>query len=125
MMSFTRDIEQQVDTRTFLLFLDDEREPRTPRDWVVARNFLDAVSLCVLRGPDYISFDHDLGDGPTGYHFAKWLVERDLDHPGFIPPGFDYNVHSANVVGRANIEGLLDGYLAARRRSRAIRIQWR
>ena len=96
------------------MFLDDEREPKTPGVWAVARNFEDAVSLCVPLAPDYISFDHDLGDGPTGYDFAKWLVERDLERPGFIPAGFEFNVHSANVVGRANIEHLLSNYLKQR-----------
>jgi hypothetical protein len=98
----------------FRIFLDDEREPKTAGCWAVARNFDDAVSLCVPVAADYISFDHDLGDGPTGYDFARWLVDRDLEQPGFIPANFSYNVHSANVVGRANIEGLLDGYLKQR-----------
>ena len=97
------------------MFLDDEREPKTGRDWTIARSRDAAVALCNYFGcPAYISFDHDLGEGPTGKDFAAWLVEQDLDRPGFIPAGFEFNVHSANVAGRANIEGLLESYLASR-----------
>jgi hypothetical protein len=98
------------------LFLDDERSPRTERDWVIARTHEAAAALCRAKGcPAYVSFDHDLGDGPSGHDFAHWLIERDMDEPGFIPAAFDFNVHSANVVGRANIEGLLSLYLGLRK----------
>jgi hypothetical protein len=97
------------------LYLDDERNPRTARDWVVARDQEEAVTAVALLGcPSYISFDHDLGEGGTGYDFARWLIHRDIYEPGFIPTAFDFNVHSANVVGKANIEGLLSGYLKQR-----------
>ena len=98
----------------YQLYLDDVRDPK-PGPWMVVRDFDSAIGICEKMGcPSYISFDHDLGDGPSGFDFASWLVERDLDEPGFIPRHFEYNVHSANVVGRANIEGLLDGYLRQR-----------
>lgn len=99
------------------LFLDDERDPKTARDWIIVRDYEQACQACAalgLRGPDYVSFDHDLGDGPTGYDFAKWLIENDISKPGWLPADFDFNVHSANIVGRMNIEGLLNNYLAFR-----------
>jgi len=68
-----------------------------------------------LGWPEWISFDHDLGDNvPTGYDLAHWLVEQDLDL-SIMPAQFAYQVHSANPVGAANIQGLLDGYLRHKR----------
>ena len=40
------------------------------------------------------------------------MVERDLHKKGgWIPKNFTYDVHSANLVGKKNIVGLLDNYL--------------
>jgi hypothetical protein len=51
---------------------------------------------------DYISFDHDLGDGkPTGYDLAK-AIERYAYVGKMKKIGWD--IHSANPVGKANIE---------------------
>lgn len=98
---------------TYSLYLDDIRNPTTDRDWVVARDFAQAVDIVCKNGyPSFCSFDHDLGDEvPTGHDFAKWLVERDLEHHD-MPDDFGYNVHSANPPGAANIKGVLDSYMA-------------
>jgi len=45
------------------------------------------------------------------FDFAKWLIERDMDVSD-MPADFSFNVHSANPVGSANIQGLLDSYLS-------------
>ena len=66
--------------------------------------------------PDFISFDHDLGIDeneqllPSGYDFAKWIIESDLDGVISISSTFRYKVHSQNPVGKKNITELLDGY---------------
>lgn len=106
------------------LFLDDERLPATTDDRVfIARDFDSAVALVLSRTycqcPTFISFDHDLGpDSLTGYDFAKWLVEKDLDKDGeFIPKDFYFCVHSQNPVGKENIEKYLEGYLNARHKT--------
>lgn len=99
------------------VFLDDIRTPPEKGVWITVRNAETAQKFCRVFGcPSVISFDHDLGeDKLTGFDFAKWLVERDLDHAGaFIPKDFDFKIHSANPVGAANIEGLLRPYLAQR-----------
>lgn len=100
---------------TYRLFLDDEREP--PDDggsWVVARSYREAISIMITREevPYLISFDHDLGEGRTGYDLAKWLVETDLWYGGkYLATNFRFVVHSQNPIGKQNIEGLLSGYL--------------
>lgn len=95
----------------YRLFIDDIREPPSS-DWIVARTSTEAIALIERDGcPREISFDHDLGGDDTAMRLAHWLVSRDLDEPGFIPFDFRYYVHSANPVGRANIDGLMSEYL--------------
>lgn len=63
--------------------------------------------------PSYISFDHDLGDfdsegnEKTGYDCAKWLVDYCLDNNLDLPKWY---VHSGNIVGKENIEFLLNNF---------------
>lgn len=99
------------------LYLDDIRIPKA-NDFIIVRSFQEAIKYIEeFDIPHYISFDHDLGVDendfllPTGYDFAKWLVEMDLDGIYKFPAGFEYNVHSANPIGKHNIESLLDNYL--------------
>jgi hypothetical protein len=121
------------------LFLDDIRDPLpmflgelAKLDWVVMRTCEDAIQHCKNHGlPDRIAFDHDLGwdtlptiegsfliaapdegkELPSGYDFAKWLVEFDLDGTHEIPKNFKWTIHSSNPVGKANIDGLLTSYM--------------
>ena len=51
----------------------------------------------------FISFDHDLGSGYTGYDMAKYIVEYNLQLDGFT-------VHSMNPVGSKNIIEILNRY---------------
>jgi hypothetical protein len=97
------------------LFIDDIGVPLAP-DWVIARTSFEAITVLKARGcPFEISFDHDLGGDDTAMVVAKELVSKDLDAGGgFIPTDFAYSVHSANPIGKANIEGLLEAYLRQR-----------
>jgi len=102
--------------RRYWMFLDDIRQPPKVMNirWVVVRSFEQAVAYVEKNGMPYkISFDHDLGDNvPTGFDFAKWLVNRHLDGTDLLLDNFKYVVHSANPPGAANIKGLLDNFLA-------------
>lgn len=98
----------------YLLFLDDERFPQGYLPlWTIARSVAEAQTIIAEQGwPRFISFDHDLGaDVATGMDFARWIVDQDLDH-AVLPSEFDFAVHSANIVGGANIEQLLRSYLS-------------
>lgn len=109
---------------TWNLFLDDERfPPNDGREWVIARTCADATLEVLHRGfPSYISFDHDLGENQkTGHDFAKVLVENDIisgkketREMYKFSKDFSFYVHSQNPIGKANIEGLLNGYLKHR-----------
>ena len=99
------------------LYLDDIRNPKSD-EFMIVRSFEEAVKFVENNQiPEYISFDHDLGTDingwllPTGYDFAKWLIEMDLDNIYQFPNNFQYNVHSANPIGKHNIETILDNYL--------------
>ena len=98
---------------TWRLFIDDERFPAAgfPEDeWFIARDFNEACALVAKMGmPDFISFDHDLGDGPSGAAFADWLIGCMLNKNWKFPKDFDYSVHSMNPVGAKNILGKMDG----------------
>lgn len=93
------------------LYLDDIRNPKTD-GWIVIRSYDEFVNWILENGiPDEISFDHDLSDTSitnnremTGYDCAKWLGQYCWENGLPIP---DWNVHSANPVGRKNIEGYL------------------
>jgi hypothetical protein len=82
------------------------------------RSYDEAVAWVEKNGmPDYISFDHDLGeDSHTGYDFAKWLIDQDEQRTHRFPTGFMFNVHSANPVGAANIRNLFSGYIDYKQR---------
>jgi hypothetical protein len=101
-------------------------------DWVIVRDFHQFCDYLQKNGvPDFISFDHDLADDhyndlfsnknwsksdndivlkydeykeKTGYECAKWLVDFCLESSYKLP---DYQVHSANPVGKKNIESYL------------------
>lgn len=110
------------------LFLDDLRNPEDVTwmniganvDWEIVRSMDEAVKWVKRNGfPDVISFDHDLGIEQyrgdysrenSGYDFAKWLVEYDMD-TNSMPAGFRFTVHSKNPTGAKNIRELLHNYI--------------
>ena len=99
------------------LYLDDIR-PLPDNTYILARSYNEAITYVINNGiPDFISFDHDLGDDekknllPSGYDFAKWLVEQDMNLNYLFPANFSFYVHSANPVGKKNIESYLNNYL--------------
>jgi hypothetical protein len=106
------------------LFIDDVREltdiTGLPEgDWAVVRSYSEVMSYLLIKGmPDFISFDHDLGDDNyDGYKIAQDLCKCDdaertkgVEYLTF-PDGFDFSVHSANPVGSENIRMYMNNYL--------------
>ncbi len=96
------------------LYIDDIRTPKGHFDHI-ERSSEGAIRFMNYFGcPEFVSFDHDLGPKDTAMQVIKWMVEKDLDNPGWIPENFDFGVHSANPVGEANINGYLNAYLRTR-----------
>lgn len=92
-----------------VLYIDDTRFPeyfhQIGARIDVARTYNEAIELidAFRASYDLISLDHDLGEEKTGYDIAKYIVENQIE----IPP---IAIHSANPVGRFNIEQLLTHY---------------
>lgn len=84
------------------LFLDDLREP--PEGAILCRTAEEAIRLIETGQVTLIDFDHDLGEGPTGYDVANRIEE--LVAAGKIPMPA-WRIHSANPVGRKNIEAAM------------------
>lgn len=89
------------------IWLDDVRP--APVGWTWCKTAENAwVGLCVgdIKEIEEISLDHDLGpDESTGYNLVCWM-ERHGVWPDKV------SIHSANSVGRKNIERALlaNGY---------------
>ena len=84
------------------VFLDDLRDP--PPGATLCRTAHQAIRLIESGVVARISFDHDLGTELTGYDVAK-LVERLVAEGKIAMPR--WHVHSANPVGRSNIEAAM------------------
>lgn len=102
-----------------------------PYEVVWVKSYNEFVTWIERNGmPNGICFDHDLGMEvalnarskgmskrksrelkkleKTGYDCAKWLVEYCMDNNVVLPL---WNVQSANLVGKDNINGLLKSFL--------------
>jgi hypothetical protein len=97
----------------YRIYLDDIRTPSNEDKYVVIRSAEEAIDYIKRFGmPVFISFDHDLGqDCMSGYDFAKWITESCMDKTIVLPTSFSFHVHSANPVGAANIQCLLNNFL--------------
>lgn len=91
------------------IYLDDIRE--TPEGWTLAKNLTELkeiIEQVKKRGEkiESISFDHDLGEGEIdGYGVMKWLSET---YPEYLVGETTCEFHSANPVGRENMEKFLE-----------------
>lgn len=91
----------------YKMFIDDVREP-PQGEWVVVRSSDEALSYIQTNGmPAFISFDHDLGGDDTTMVFLRKLVDHFWNGKD-VPPA--YEVHSANPVGRLNIQSFMDSW---------------
>jgi hypothetical protein len=85
------------------LWLDDVRP--MPLDFQVhAKTVREAKKVLRSGRVEFISFDHDLGEGPTGYDLACW-IESEVFEGTFSAPAWE--IHSSNPVGRRMIESAM------------------
>lgn len=107
-------------TKTWRLFLDDERFPTSDLgNPVIARDCAEAIELVNEFGiPELISFDHDLGFEhgnvkPSAMSFLHWLIDQHLDGKLDCSRIKRVIVHSANPPGAANIASLWNSFAKA------------
>lgn len=91
---------------TVLLWLDDVRP--APKGWTHVHSVNEAIALMQAGPVAQASLDHDLGDwshdGGDGYRLVDWMAEND------IWPTVSIRIHSANPVGVARMQGVIDRY---------------
>lgn len=85
------------------VYLDDLRPMPQGFD-INPKTAQDAINLLKTGRVKFISFDHDLGpeEAGTGYDVAKWIEQAGYEDDNFVVP--EWQLHSANPVGRKNIE---------------------
>ena len=89
------------------LWIDDVHLPPSgDGPWLIATTYELAIRFLEMNIVTMISFDHDLGQGKTGYDVIKWIEEQAFFGKLKVVPKMV--VHSANPVGRANIERAIE-----------------
>jgi hypothetical protein len=108
-------IYESLHAKPIHIWLDDERDPTDP---IIQKNFGSTGDEVWIKTADEciemlksgrvssISLDHDLGpeEAGTGYDVAVWIEEAAYNK-GI--PKLGMRVHSANPVGRKNMERAL------------------
>lgn len=92
------------------LWLDDVRP--APPEYDYKAGSVNAAKMMIKSAEDLgepievLDLDHDLGDnacdGGDGIKLLDWLVERKTFYP--------IKLHTANPVGRANMQRMIDRY---------------
>ena len=94
---------------TMKIWLDDLRPAPAGYEWAKSVNW--AISLIKKTEEDHewidiLDLDHDLGDyysdGGDAIKLLDWLAERETFYP--------IRIHTANPVGRANMERMIKRY---------------
>jgi len=87
------------------LWIDDVREPPN-NNWHWAKSSAEAIGL--IRNVPYrlISFDHDLGGDDTSMKVIDYIEKTVYTQGWYVK--FDWKIHSANPVGRANLKRALE-----------------
>lgn len=81
------------------IWLDDVRS--APDGWTHIQTIEAVIDILKTGVVTAISFDHDLGYEKTGYDLAKWIEVAAFND---TLPRLEWAVHSANPVGRTNIQ---------------------
>lgn len=88
------------------VWLDDVRVMPAQTFTVHVKTAAEAIALLATGRVEAISLDHDLGppEAGTGYEVAKYIEES--AYHGSLPK-LEWAIHSANTVGRQNMERAL------------------
>ena len=78
------------------LWLDDVRP--APDGFHPVKTGIECINLLRTGEVTALSFDHDLGEGLTGYDVAKWIEQNAASIKPIL-----WEVHTSNPVGRQNI----------------------
>lgn len=99
--------------RAYRVWLDDERLcPYTDYDSFHSVNEVKSFITEKGGGWFYLNLDHDLGkyakDGGDAIELIKWILNEGLhENPAYV---FRFELHTQNIVGRINMQALIDRY---------------
>lgn len=98
----TMNFRKFIENTEIYLWLDDLR-PMPNNFNQHAKTAKEAIDILKTNNVAKISLDHDLGppEAGTGYDVAKFIEEQAF-HQNIKP--MRWEIHSANVIGRQNIE---------------------
>lgn len=85
------------------LWVDDIRNPPDP-SWYIARTYQEAVDVLKDTPVSILSLDHDLGEEKTGYDVFLYIENKAMSRHPFTWGIPAIRCHSANPVGKMNIE---------------------
>ena len=85
------------------LWVDDIRI--APAGWSRACNYDEAIALITSNKIEAVSLDHDLGEEKDGADILQFMCQNDK-----VPDIVLF--HTANPVGRAEMESMLEAYRA-------------
>ena len=90
------------------MWVDDLRPPpdHTGDRWYWAKTSEDAIHTLKYYFVGRLSLDHDLGPRDTAQRIVDWMAEHAV-WPAQI------NIHTANPVGRANMQRTIERYAPA------------
>lgn len=89
------------------LWLDDIRDA-PDETWTVVRTACEAADMIFSYDVEVISLDHDLGDGVmTGYDLMN-EIEVNAAKQWWTRVPLQFEIHSANPVGRKNMQAAID-----------------
>lgn len=101
------------------IWLDDIRDA-PDESWTVVRRAYPCILMLANAGwnddplVDELSLDHDLGDdSDSGYEVAQW-IERQAFEGNWNAVPAKISIHSANPVGRKNMQAAIDSIEAMR-----------
>ena len=107
-----QEYSKQATAPEWKLWLDDQSfdlevpERKPPKDFFPAESTKRALHMVDEYGlPSFIDFDHDLGGDDKATNFLRELIYKYPDGP--VP---EYRIHSANPVGAANIQSLMESW---------------
>lgn len=92
----------------YKVWLDDEREPRDSTFTYWAKTATEVWDMVKEGKVWFISFDHDLGPGYSGYDLACWIESSFA--MGELTDKIFWDVHSQNPVGTKSIIAAMTNY---------------
>lgn len=88
------------------LWIDDIRKMPSWYD-VWAKDASEAIAVLSTKKVTHLSLDHDLADKMDGITIANWIEEVVLTDSGMLDFVPEIQLHTANAVGRANMQRAL------------------